>query len=840
MPHDRWRILLVDDDEDEYGLLCDMAEMAQLAIDLAWVGTYAEGLAALDDPAYDAYLVDYRLGDDNGLDLLREARARGVATPIIMLTGAGNASVDRAALVAGAQDYLLKEQINAEVLERALRYAIEHARTLAALQQAHDTLAAQVTARTAELVASNQELQAELAEHWRTVEVVERERREKTALLESAAEGMYGQDLSGRCTFVNRAGAAMLGYAPAELLGQDMHTLVHHHQDGTLYAPESCPIGQSYRGERTVRVDDEVLWRRDGTSFPTEYSSAPLLRDEGIVGAVVVFTDITERQQAVFALARREAQLAEAQRLAHLGSWEWELATNQLTWSDEHFRILGLEPQDAPFPFEDGLRFIHPEDLPRVRAQLDGAIRMGELFDLEYRMLRADGEVRWIHGRGTLRAAAAGQSDRVTGSAHDITDRKRAEVEREQLLASEQAAHADLLQAQSRLIQQERLRALGEMASGIAHDFNNALAPMLGYSELLLARPQLWEDTATTTEYLTLINTGAQDAASVVRRLREFYREREAHEAHQPVHLDKLVEQAVHLTQPRWKDQAQASGRQIRVLTDLLPVSAIDGDAGELREVLTNLIFNAVDALSDGGTITVHTAVEADRVLVAVSDSGTGMPEAVRLRCLEPFFTTKGDAGTGLGLAMVYGIVQRHAGTLAIESVPGQGTTIRLSFPVGLGATGAVVADPLAALTRRLHVLVVDDDDRVRKVTVTYLTSDGHTVETAADGAQGLERFLAGRFDVVLTDWAMPGMAGDQLAVASKRLCPSKPVVLMTGFGATLPADGPLPDGVDAVMSKPATLDELRRVLAAVTRSEPDSRGAMMGALRGTSEADGG
>jgi DNA-binding response OmpR family regulator len=216
----RWRVLLVDDDEDEHGLLCDMVEMAHLAIDLDWAGTYEEGLAALDHPAYDAYLVDYRLGEHSGLDLLKAARERSVAPPIILLTGAGNESVDHAALVAGAQDYLLKEQLNAEVLQRALRYAIEHSRVLEALREARDTLTEQVAARTAELADSNRQLQAELVEHRQAVEVAERERREKTALLESAAEGMYGVDTAGRCTFINRAGAAMLGYAPAEALGE--------------------------------------------------------------------------------------------------------------------------------------------------------------------------------------------------------------------------------------------------------------------------------------------------------------------------------------------------------------------------------------------------------------------------------------------------------------------------------------------------------------------------------------------------------------------------------------------------------------------------------------------
>jgi PAS domain S-box-containing protein len=402
----------------------------------------------------------------------------------------------------------------------------------------------------------------------------------------------------------------------------------------------------------------------------------------------------------------------------------------------------------------------------------------------------------------------------------DITARKQAEAEHERLLVSERAARADLLQAQSRLIQQERLRALGEMASGIAHDFNNALAPMLGYSELLLDRPALLDDRETLTEYLQLINTGAHDAARVVSRLREFYRARDPHEHFEPVQLNALVEQAVDLTRPRWSDQAQATGAQIRVETRLHGDPTIAGDAAELREALTNLIFNAADALSEGGTITLTTREQGEQVLLSVSDTGPGMSAEVRQRCLEPFFTTKGERGTGLGLAMVYGIIQRHGGTLEIDSAPGQGTTIRIGFPAGTEHGAASVAEVASAPSRSLHVLVADDDDQVRAVTVAYLESDGHRVETAADGVAALAQFLRSHFDLVLTDRAMPAMGGDQLAMTIKRLSPTTPVIMMTGFGDLM--EGERPPGVDALVSKPATPEMLRRTIADVLAGATD------------------
>jgi signal transduction histidine kinase len=210
------------------------------------------------------------------------------------------------------------------------------------------------------------------------------------------------------------------------------------------------------------------------------------------------------------------------------------------------------------------------------------------------------------------------------------------------------------------------------MASGIAHDFNNALAVILGYSELLLHRPGVLADQEKATRYLKMMNTAAQDAGNVVNRLREFYRFRDAGEVFAPVDINQLVTSAVGLTKPKWQAQAQASGRTIEVKTAPGTVPLVAGNESELREALTNLIINAVDAMPHGGTITLRTFTDGPLVCLAVTDTGTGMTEETRRRCLEPFFSTKGASGTGLGLSMVYGtVVQRHQGTIDIETARG-------------------------------------------------------------------------------------------------------------------------------------------------------------------------
>ena len=235
------------------------------------------------------------------------------------------------------------------------------------------------------------------------------------------------------------------------------------------------------------------------------------------------------------------------------------------------------------------------------------------------------------------------------------------------------------------MVQTEQLRGLGQMASGIAHDFNNALSPIIGFSELLLKHPEKLADQALVLSRLKIINTCATDAARVVRQMSDFGRQHPTSEGFQSFNLNQMVLQTVEHTQPRWKDQAQAAGQTIQVVTDLQPVPAIFGEEFAIREVLTNLIFNAVDALPNGGTITVKTMVDGQSVCVAIGDNGVGMTDEIRHRCFEPFYTTKSVTNTGLGLAMVQGVVRRHGGSVVVESELGHGATfiIRLPIPTG-------------------------------------------------------------------------------------------------------------------------------------------------------------
>src|SRR5881394_701669 len=398
-----------------------------------------------------------------------------------------------------------------------------------------------------------------------------------------------------------------------------------------------------------------------------------------------------------------------------------------------------------------------------------------------------------------------------------------------QLYGELQRAYDDLRQSQQAIMQQERLRALGEMASGIAHDINNAISPAALYTESLLEREPGLSERARSC--LTTIQTAIEDVAETVSRMREFYRPRETEMVLSRVACNRVLEQVINLTRARWSDLPQQRGVVIQLQTELTEdLPQIMGSEVELRDALTNLIFNAVDAMPDGGTLTLRTRLlgsgsrddvdAARQVHVEVADTGIGMDEETRRRCLEPFYTTKGERGTGLGLAMVYGMIQRHSAEFDIVSAVGRGTTVRLCF-----AAADALAVPLAAGTllqpavRRLRILLVDDDPMLIKSLRDILEQDGHVVTVAEGGQPGIEAFTAALahgtpFSLVITDLGMPYVDGRKVATSVKAASAHTPVILLTGWGRRLLAENDIPAHVDRVLSKPPRLGELRAALA--------------------------
>ena len=391
-----------------------------------------------------------------------------------------------------------------------------------------------------------------------------------------------------------------------------------------------------------------------------------------------------------------------------------------------------------------------------------------------------------------------------------------------------EGAYNELRQTQQTVMQQERLKALGQMASGIAHDINNALSPVIGFADLLArSEPGL---SANGKKYLNYIKTAGEDIAHIVAGLREFYRQRDVGESLLSLDLNQLAEQVIDMTRPRWRDIPQGRGIMVEMHKEFDPgLPELVGIESEVREALTNLILNAVDAVPNGGRIIVRTRTVGwevtgaggrlpTHVILEVSDTGVGMDEQTRQHCLEPFFSTKGKRGTGLGLAMVYGVMERHDGKIEIESELGKGTTMRLVFPLRKTAqTGA--AEPEKAMTPEpLRILCIDDEPLLRELLKELLQRDGHRVEVADGGQAGVEAFQAANrcgqpFDVVITDLGMPYLDGRQVAKELKRESPDTPIILLTGWGTLMKEDGELPAQVDGMLTKPPRARELREML---------------------------
>ncbi len=385
-------------------------------------------------------------------------------------------------------------------------------------------------------------------------------------------------------------------------------------------------------------------------------------------------------------------------------------------------------------------------------------------------------------------------------------------LENARLYTEAQRSLADLQAAQEKLVQGATLRALGEMAAGASHHLNNLLTVVLGRAQLLLNAA----DAEPCRRPLQAIVRAAKDAAEVVRRVQRFAR-RDQSEERGYVDLNSLIQEVVEMTRTRWLDEAQARGSQIDVSLLPGPVPPVLANGTALREALMNILLNAVDVLPAGGQIEIRTFRDREHTCVTVADTGPGMSEEVRLRALEPFFTTKGPKGTGLGLSVSYGIIENHGGELGLESVPGRGTVVTIRLPIMSAgprerASSGRVED--LSVAARQHILIVDDEDEVRSMMADVVASQGHEVLQAGCGRDAISLLEGGaKVDLVLTDLGMPGMTGWDVARVIKSRWPLLPVGLVTGWGSQ---DVPAADRglVIGTVAKPFTPEALSALIA--------------------------
>jgi signal transduction histidine kinase/CheY-like chemotaxis protein len=372
--------------------------------------------------------------------------------------------------------------------------------------------------------------------------------------------------------------------------------------------------------------------------------------------------------------------------------------------------------------------------------------------------------------------------------------------------------------------QMEKLSALGELASGVAHDFNNTLAGILGRAQLLL---RTTNDPEKMKRGLDIIIKTAEDGAKTVKRIQDFARQRRDHNF-ELVLVDQILTDASEITRPRWKNWAEASNIHINLDLHTGSKARVMGDDSELREVLVNMVFNAIDAMPAGGRLSLSTWSVGESVVISIADTGVGMDPDVRSRIFDPFFTTKGKAGLGLGLAVSFGIIRRHGGNIEVDSELGSGTEFRIVLPLAAVSADSITPEivkptpqPCISLVQdqvQTRILVVDDEEFVRELLKEILESEGCKVSLAESGTEALELFSASQFDGVFTDVGMPGMSGWELAHAIREQSEMIPIAVITGWGEAVGSNEQKAAGVDWVVAKPFTADRISELVRDINR----------------------
>jgi signal transduction histidine kinase/PAS domain-containing protein/ActR/RegA family two-component response regulator len=779
--------------------------------------------------------------------------------------------------VLGAFDYLEQLGLVAvlEIDTNEIYYPIGRKFILTLLLIAALTIAGTLLVRTQVrplATALDRKVRERTADLEQMSESLRRSKAQIETIVENLDEGVVVSDLDGRLLHFNRAAIDMHGFTgPDEYLRHlpdfaDTFELTG--MDGTVLSVDQWPLARVLRGEQLHDMEIHIRHIRRDWLRIFSYGGTLVRNPEGDpIMAIITIRDITDRKQSE---KRIEAQLVRFELLHQItraigdrldltsifqvviGNLEADMpidfgcvclydeAGNHLTITSLGQKSAALAAQMGMVPGDDipidenGLsrciqgHLVYEPDINQVRFDFPQRLVRGGLHSLVIAPLLVESRVFGIlvvaryqeHGFTSPDCEFLGQlSGHVALASHQS-----------QLYNALQQAYDDLRQTQQAIMQQERLRALGQMASGIAHDINNAISPVALYTESLLeTEPNL---SAKSRDYLETIQRSVEDVAQTVSRMREFYRQRETQLTLNAVTMNRVVEQVIDMTRARWSDIPQKQGLVIELNKDLDPdLPDIMGVESEIREALTNLIFNAIDAMPEGGTLTLRTrkmenatdgGANPSHVAVEVIDTGIGMDDQTRRRCLEPFYTTKGERGTGLGMAMVYGIMQRHSGDIEIESSRDQGTVVRLVFMVSTGITKEPVDDTRIMLTR-LRLLVIDDDPLLIKSLRDILENDGHEVTVANGGQQGIEYFRAALeqdrpFAAVITDLGMPYVDGRKVAESIKAISSSTPVIMLTGWGQRLVAEGDVPEHVNCILNKPPRLHEIRNALAKYCR----------------------
>ncbi|MHB8883125.1 MAG: PAS domain-containing protein [Thermodesulfovibrionales bacterium] len=616
-------------------------------------------------------------------------------------------------------------------------------------------------------------------------------------ILEAAGKGIIGLDSNGVQIFVNPSAAAMLGYSPDELLNRKSHPAWHHSMpDGSAYPEEHCPLCSAYQKGESVTAE-ELFLRKDGSSFPVEYTITPILDGPSHVGSVLTFEDISVRRQADEALRRSEQSLREAQRIAHIGNWELDLISNRLTWSDEIYRIFEIDPSQFGTSYEAFLDAIHPDDREYVSKAYNDSILNHTPYTIMHRLLMKDGRIKIISEQCETEYDQSGRPLRSFGTVQDITSQKRLEEQ---------------------LRQSQKMEGIGQLAGGIAHDFNNILTAIIGYGNIVLMKTAPGDPNRFNIEQML---NAADRAAHLTKDLLLFSRKQISDL--KPVDLNSVVTKLGNFLERVIGEDISC---HITTGEKALPILA---DMHQLEQVLMNLATNARDAMPNGGTFSVSTEAVCldgryievhghDRpgtyALLTVADTGSGMDEKTKQHIFEPFFTTKKvGKGTGLGLAVVYGIIKQHNGYVNIYSEPGRGTTFMIYLPLIAASAAEEARAPQEECTARgtETILVAEDDEAVRRLMKSILSENGYTIIEAVNGEDALDKFRknSDSIKLLLFDIIMPIKTGKEAYDEIRALRPDLKVIFSSGYAPeALRERGLLGDNA-SIIFKPVSPSEL-------------------------------
>jgi PAS domain S-box-containing protein len=612
-------------------------------------------------------------------------------------------------------------------------------------------------------------------------EMVARAKRTWEVTFDAMSDGIFIFSNERRLMRVNNAGAGLESASPQEILGRRCCDILRSGRG------EGCIIERATAEGRAVTLE----YTPERLGRPLLVTAEPIVEETGQVGTVCTVRDLSELRQIETLARERQSLLENVLESAR----EVICAVDpegKIMWSNSAATALNGYGRGELIGHHFH-RLIEESDREMTLEAFHRALE-GEAQTIEMRVVARGGLVRYLLADATP-LVIDGRTTGVLTISRDVTEQRQ---------ERERAAQAD------------KLRALGQLASGVAHDFNNALAAILGRAQLLRRSTRDGEFGRN----LDIILTAAEDAASTVRRIRSFAHQSPGDEFTN-VDARALLLDAIEITRTRWENDARARGLAYDVTLDETCALRTLGNASELREVFVNLIVNAIDAMPAGGRLSIECALRGDRLQLCFADTGAGMSEDVRARIFEPFFTTKGAQGTGLGLFVSYGIIERHEGRISVASERGRGTTFTIELPYvepepPMHATGAV-GQSEASNAGALSVLVVDDEEAVRDTLADMIEALGHRAETADSGRAALAKLDEGHFDLVFTDLSMPEMDGWEVAREVRRRWPSVRVAVVTGYGRDA-ARNEVDMPADIVIGKPFDFAQVEEVLTQLGR----------------------